>query len=272
MGGGLRGSSGDQQGCAKGRILPRHPLPARHRTTALPHSGAPAVVALQRSAGNRAVSRHLAGPPVTVQRHAGFRTKPRLEVPELDPLPLAASFIKRFDLAKPVSTAVRRRLHHRPDRSDRRGGRQRHLRMERAFQVSDFLHSNGVPGARRSAGRSVERLHAARTLPGPRRRGPAEAGTETAQGAVRPQATTESEGSLQGHSMADRGKAVGPDAPKLPTGVTRLVLFAELTMIRTNQPPRTADLAFAGGGQGLSTRVPPRTTCGSAVLTPAGAL
>lgn len=32
-----------------------------------------------------------AATPVTVQRHGGFRTKPRLEVPELDPLQFAAS-------------------------------------------------------------------------------------------------------------------------------------------------------------------------------------
>lgn len=69
----------------------RRPLPARPRHPAAPSADARGLLGLQRAAGNQAVS------GLVVQRHAGFRTKPRLETPALDTpaLQTAASSAER---------------------------------------------------------------------------------------------------------------------------------------------------------------------------------
>jgi outer membrane protein OmpA-like peptidoglycan-associated protein len=350
--------------------------------------------AVQRTLHTHAVQRN-AAPPVAVQRHAGFRTKPRLEVPELDPLQFAASRTDRalefgrdqnkvevtrlqeglakagfpvpatgvYDAATKAAVAKFQAAHGIPFPTGRQagpktlstlddhllggakpkpectqyqpgerqasfgngglstfGGFAQHLRMfnfaagvhlmkfdhqqalleyikkfdlanpdpceqrfvvesiigftdpidreadnanlrqERAFQVSDFLHSHGVPTApdgqpggpstvctppERTRDRAVE----IRLKPAPR---PPKEQCEPKPGPT----PTDPDDPCKATRWQIRIKPLSLSPPKLPAGVTGLVLFAELTMLRSDQQPRSAELIFAGAGQGLSTPNP----------------
>lgn len=178
------------------------------------------------------------------------------------------AFIKTFDLANPdpcQQQFVVESVIGLTDPIDREADNA-NLRMERAFQVSDFLHSHGVPTApdgepggpstvctrpERTLDRAVVvRLKRAPRLP-------------KEQCDPKPPPTPKDpDDPCKATRWQIRIKPLGLSPPKLPAGVTGLVLFAELTMIRSDQQPRTASLIFAGGGQGLSTPNPiPLSVC-----------
>ena len=133
------------------------------------------------------------------------------------------------------------------------------LRMERAFQVSEFLQSHAVPdspdgepGAPSTVCTPFERTRDRAVLiklkPAPKQ--PKE------KCDPKPPGPKDPDDPCKATHWQIRIKPLSLTPPKLPAGVTGQVLFAELTMIRSDVPPRTADLIFAGGGQGLSTPNP----------------
>lgn len=141
------------------------------------------------------------------------------------------------------------------------------LRMERAFQVSDFLHSHGVPAAPDGEPggpstvctpreRTLDRAVVIRLKRAPR---PPREQCERKPPLPNPK---DPDDPCKATRWQIRVKPLGLSVPKLPAGITGLVLFAELTMLRSDQQPRTADLFFSGGGQGLSTPNPiPLSVC-----------
>jgi outer membrane protein OmpA-like peptidoglycan-associated protein len=178
------------------------------------------------------------------------------------------AFIKTFDLANPdpceqqfvVESVIGLAdpIDSEADNAD--------LRQERAFQVSDFLHSHGVPTSpdgepggpsivctRRE--RTLDRAVVVRLKRAPR---PPKEQCDPKP----PPSPKDPDDPCKATRWQIRVRPLSLSVPKLPTGFTGLVLFAELTMIRSDQQPRTADLFFAGGGQGLSTPNPiPLSVC-----------
>lgn len=178
------------------------------------------------------------------------------------------AFIRKFDLANPDPCELQfvvESVVGLTDPIDREADNA-NLRMERAFQVSDFLHKSGVPAVPDGEPggpstvctpreRTLDRAVVIRLKRAPK---PPKERCEPKP----PKPPADPEDPCKATRWQIRVKPLGLSAPKLPDGVTGQVLFAELTMIRSDQQPRSAELFFAGAGQGLSTPNPiPLSVC-----------
>jgi hypothetical protein len=140
------------------------------------------------------------------------------------------------------------------------------LRMERAFQISDYLHEHGVPDAPDGAPggpssvctrreRTLDRAVVVRLARAPR---PPKNECDPKPPTPKP----DPDDPCKATRWQIRIKPLSGSLPKLPAGVAGAVLFAELTMLRSDQEPRSAELIFTGIGQGLSNPNPiPLSVC-----------